>query len=67
MKESKPIYGFTDYEDCQGLVWETEKGMIVTINGKMNFSNNLSIKDVENCEEIKDVDMRNVLMEVLGF
>ena len=67
MKESKPTYGFWDYEDFTGLVWETEKGIIVTTKGNINPNNNLSIKSCKTNEEIKDVDMRNILMEVLGF
>lgn len=67
MKESKPIYGFWDHEDFTGIVWETEKGMIVTTRGNINPNSNIIVKDCETGEEIKDVDMRKVLMEVLGF
>ena len=67
MKESKAIYGFTDFEGFGGLVWETEKGMIVTTEGNINPKNNILIRDVETGNDIKDVDMRNVLMEVLGL
>jgi hypothetical protein len=67
MKESKPIYAFTDFNEFGGIVWETEKGIIVTTEGKINPKNNLSIKSVKDGSEIKDIDMRNVLMNVLGL
>ncbi|HHT97435.1 MAG TPA: hypothetical protein GXZ90_06045 [Clostridiales bacterium] len=67
MKESKPIYGFYDQEDFTGVVWETEKGMIVTIKGNINPNNNLFIKSCETGEDIKDIDMRNMLMDILVF
>lgn len=67
MKESKPIYAFVDHYDFSGIVWETEKGLVVTTNGNINPDSNISIKDIRNGEDIKDVDMRNVLMDVLGL
>lgn len=67
MKPSKPIYALSDLENFIGLVWETEKGIVVTINGELNPNNDIKIKDVTTGENIKDIDMRNVLMEVLGL
>ena len=67
MKESKPIYGFSDLDEFNGIVWETEKGMIITTKGNISPNSNIAIKSCETGEEIKDIDMRNVLMEVLGF
>jgi hypothetical protein len=67
MKESKPIYGFSDLDEFSGIVWETEKGMIITTNGNINFNNNLLIKSCETGEEIKDIDIRNILIDILGF
>ena len=67
MKESKPLYGLCDLDEFIGIVWETEKGMIVTVNGNLNINNNLLIKDCKTGEEIKDIDMRNILMDILGF
>lgn len=64
MKESKVLYGFWDREDCTGLVWETELGKIVTVEGKLNLKNNLSIRDTQG-NDIADVDLRNVLMSIL--
>jgi hypothetical protein len=65
MKESKPVYIISDYEQILGMVWETELGRVVTCEGKWNIKNNLSIRDIETDEEIKNIDLRNVLMEIL--
>lgn len=66
MKESKPIYvAFSSDDDFQAIVWETEKGRIITTKGSINPETNIVIKDVRNCEVIKDVDIRNLLMEIL--
>ena len=65
MKESKALYGFTDNEDFQGIVWETEKGLVVTCTGKLDIKNNISIRSVKSNEEVGDVDLRNLLLSVL--
>lgn len=65
MKESKALYGFYDYDECIGLVWETELGKIVTLEGKLNLNNNLVIRDVETGKDIDDIDLRNVLISIL--
>jgi len=65
MKDSKVLYSGTDYDDFQFVVWQTELGLVVTTHGKLNLQSNLTIKDAETGDEIKDIDLRNVLMSVL--
>lgn len=65
MKDSKPIYVLHDNDNFYGIVWETELGKIVIIQGKLNINNNLGVYDVETGQEIKDIDLRNVLMSIL--
>ena len=65
MRESKALYGFTDNEDFQGIVWETDKGLMVTCTGKLDIKNNISIRSVESGEDVGDVDLRNLLLSVL--
>lgn len=65
MKESKPLYVICDHSEALGIVWETELGKIVTIEGTINPNNNLSIKEIDSGEEISNVDLRNVIMSIL--
>ena len=65
MRESKALYGFTDHEDFQGIVWGTGKGLIITCTGKLDIKNNISIRNVESGEDVGDVDLRNLLLSVL--
>ena len=65
MKDSKPLYAFRDGEDCTGIVWETELGKIVTIQGNINPQMDLMIFDIAANEYIENVDLRNVLMSIL--
>jgi hypothetical protein len=64
---SKPIYAICDFEEFKGIVWQTSKGYIVTLEGKINPQSDLSIRDCDNGEEIKDIDMRDILMDILPF
>ena len=65
MKESKPLYAISDHEKVLGLVWETDLGKIVTVQGSFNIQHNLSIRDIHTGEEVNNIDLRNVLMEIL--
>lgn len=64
MKESKPLYGISDFKDFSGLIWETELGKIVVCHGDFDINSNLVIRSVETGEDI-DVDLRNVFMSIL--
>jgi hypothetical protein len=64
MKESKVLYGFKNGYDCIGLVWETELGKIITVEGKLDLTCDLQIRDI-NGKDLGDVDLRNVLMSIL--
>jgi len=65
MKESKPLYVIWDQKNFHAIMWETELGKIITCEGKINLNNNLIIRDIETNEDIKNVDLRNVLMSIL--
>lgn len=62
---SKPILGFYDHDECTGIVWDTPKGKIVTIEGKLNPKNNLVIKNIETNETVDDIDWRDILSDIL--
>lgn len=64
MKESKVLYSFKNGDDCIGLVWETELGKIVTVEGKLDITCDLKIRDIDQ-NDLGDVDLRNVLMSIL--
>jgi hypothetical protein len=64
MKESKVLYGFWDGKDFSGIVWETELGTVITMQGSLDPQQNLRIKSVDG-KDCEDVDLRNVLMSVL--
>lgn len=65
MKRSEPLYAIFDNEEAKGIVWETELGKIVTIQGLINPQMDLSICDIKTGQEIDSVDLRNVLMSIL--
>jgi hypothetical protein len=67
MKDSKPIFGIHDGEDFLAMVWETDLGKVVTMQGKINPQMNLMIKDCETGEYVDEVDLRNVLMQILPY
>lgn len=48
-----------------GVVWETEKGLVVTCEGKVDVKNDILIRDIETDEEVANVDLRNLLLSVL--
>ena len=62
---SEPILAFTDFDECDGVVWETSKGKVITVKGNFNPQRNLNIKDVKTGEEVDDVDWRNILSDIL--
>lgn len=65
MKESKAIYVFCDFEEIKGMVWETELGLVVTVEGQLNLQNDLTIRSCETGEDVANIDLRNVLMDIL--
>jgi hypothetical protein len=65
MKDSVPMYGFTDHDGFMGIVWDTALGKIVTIEGKLNPKSNLTIREVATGKDIGDIDLRNILMSIL--
>jgi hypothetical protein len=64
MKESKLLYAMTDHEDFMALMWETELGNILTVEGKLDIKNNIDIRGIDG-NDINNVDLRNVLMSIL--
>ena len=62
----KVEYGFWDGNDFQGLIWTTPKGRIITMNGTLNPSSCINIKDADG-NKIKDVEMLEILEEILGI
>lgn len=65
MKDSKLLYGIRDNCDFIGAVWETELGLIVSHQGKLDLNSDLQIRCAKTQEDIKNVDLRNVLMSIL--
>lgn len=65
MKNSKAIYGFRSGEEFIGLVWETDLGLVVSYEGKLDLKDDLVIRSVETGEDVKHVDLKNVLMSIL--
>lgn len=64
MQDSMFLYGFINYPEFSGAVWNTPNGKIVVCHGKLNLNNNLSIKDAEG-NDVADIDLRNTLMNIL--
>jgi len=63
--DSKPIYWLDGGTEILGLVWETSKGRIVILyNKNINTDMNLIIREMDGTE-IKDIDWRNVLMDII--
>lgn len=62
---SVPILAFTDYDECDGVVWETPKGKIITVRGNLNPQMNLNIKDISTGDAVDDIDWRNILSDIL--
>jgi hypothetical protein len=65
MKPSVAKYAIYDFREFEGLVWETELGLVVSTKGKIDPNANIEIMDVETNEVLKSVDIRNLLMEIL--
>lgn len=65
MKDSKALYAIGDSKEIKGVVWETELGKIITLEGKINIEDDLRIIDIQTGETISNVDMRNVFMSIL--
>ncbi len=62
---AKALYGIRDYEDFEGVVWETKIGKIITFKGNINPQAGFLIRDCETGEDIVDEAMIDVLIEIL--
>lgn len=65
MKQSEPLYAIGDNEEFKGIVWDTELGKIVTLQGAINPQMDLYIYDIKTNQKIDNIDLRNVLMSIL--
>jgi hypothetical protein len=65
MKDSKALYAGMTHDGFQMIVWKTDLGLITTVQGKLDPTSDLIIKNVETGEIVSDVDLRNVLMSIL--
>jgi hypothetical protein len=65
-EESKPLYCAINGENFVAILWDTPKGKILTVKGEINPNYNIEIKEAKTGKTIKDIDMRNVLMDIIG-
>ena len=62
---SKEKYVLINGDDFSAIVWETNLGNIITVDGKLDIKNDLKIYDAQTGEIISDIDLRETLMTVL--
>ena len=67
MKDSKPVYVAYDGEEFTAIVWDTELGKVITMEGKINPQMDLMIKDVVEDKYVQNIDLRNVLSPILTY
>ncbi len=62
---AKVLYGMTDSDKFEGIVWETKIGKVITFKGNINPQAGFSIRDCETQEDLVNEDMIDVLIEIL--
>jgi len=64
---AKATYAIWDGENFNGLVWETEIGRIITIQGNINPQMGFMVRDCETGENVVSKDFVDILAEILPF
>lgn len=60
-------YVIDDYgDDYLGLIWETPKGQIITLERHIDPSRIIRVRDGEYGETIKEIEMISVIEEILN-
>ncbi len=62
---AKALYGMTDGDKFEGIVWETKIGKVITFKGNINPQAKFLIRDCETQEDLVNEDMIDVLIEIL--
>ena len=62
---SKEKYVLINGEDFSAIVWETNLGNIITVEGRLDIKNDLKIYDARTGEIISDIDLRETLISIL--
>ena len=66
-QNSKPIYAAINGDSFSAILWETTQGKILTVKGDLDPTDNIRIKDCKTGDDIKNIDMRNVLIEIMNI
>lgn len=49
-----------------GLIWETPKGQIITLERHINTNRVIRVRDAETGDTVKQIDMLSVIEEILN-
>ncbi|MPM08414.1 hypothetical protein SDC9_54726 [bioreactor metagenome] len=67
MIENKPLYAAINGDKFVSILWDTPKGKTLVVRGDIDPESNIRIKDCETGEGVKDVDMKNILLEIMNI
>lgn len=67
MTKSKLKYVIDEYGDSPlGLIWETPKGQIITLERHINPERVIRVRDAETGDMVKQIDMLEIIEKVLN-
>ena len=64
-KKCNAKYVITNNNDCPGIVWETPKGKIITLQDNFSIKDKIEVISVETGETVEEFDLLSIFEEIL--